>query len=251
MIDHFLRCPALLKSTMTTDDAFGNSVIDVLPAKTRRSIAPLLKPIVIARGTVTTRAGDRITHVDFPVDAVIAVIATTPRGRTVEVAAIGSEGYVETDAPLQSPIASRSAICRFPGRVLRMSTDDFQRALQTKLDFLHAIRRATHARFFITEQTVLCNVHHSMDQRLARWLLIARDRSRRDHFMVTQAELAGVLGVRRAGISLTVARLRRAGAITSVRGGVVVADYDRLLDESCECYGMMREAIRLEWTPNA
>jgi CRP-like cAMP-binding protein len=187
--------------------------------------------------------------VDFPVDAVIAVIATTPSGRTVEVAAIGSEGYVETDALLQSAIASRSAVCRFPGRVLRMSNEDFQRSLQTKLDFVHVIRRATHARFFITEQAVLCNVHHSMDQRLARWLLIARDRSGRDHFMVTQAELAGVLGVRRAGISLTVARLRRAGAITSVRGGVVVADYDRLLEESCECYGLMREAIRLEWTP--
>jgi CRP-like cAMP-binding protein len=236
---------------MPTDESLGNAVIDALPDKTRRTIAQLLKPIVLARGVVTTRAGDRLTHVDFPVDAVIAVMATTPKGRTVEVAAIGSEGYVETDALLQSAIASRSAVCRFPGRVLRMTNDDFQRMLQTKLDFVYAIRRATHARFFITEQAVLCNVHHSMDQRLARWLLVARDRSARDHFMVTQAELASVLGVRRAGISLTVARLRRAGAITSVRGGVVVADYDRLLEESCECYGLMREAIRLEWMPGA
>jgi CRP-like cAMP-binding protein len=234
---------------MTKDDATGNAAIDSLPAKTRRAILPFLKPIVLARGVVTTRAGERVSHVDFPIDAVIAVTATTPSGRTVEVAAIGSEGYVETDAYLQSTFASRSAVCRFPGRVLRMAIDDFQRALQTKLDFVHVIRRATHARFFITEQAVLCNVHHSMDQRLARWLLIARDRSGRDHFMVTQAELARVLGVRRAGISLTVARLRRAGAITSVRGGVVVADYDNLFDESCECYGLMREAIRLEWTP--
>jgi CRP-like cAMP-binding protein len=176
------------------------------------------------------------------------VVATTPSGRTVEIAAIGSEGFVETDAPLQSAFASRSALCRFPGAVLRMSIGDFQRVLQTKLEFVHAIRRAAHARFFITEQAVLCNVHHSMDERLARWLLIARDRSGRNHFKVTQAELATVLGVRRAGISLTVARLRRAGAITSERGGVVVADYDRLLEESCECYGIMREAIRLDWT---
>lgn len=224
-------------------------MIDALPEKTRHAIAPLLKPVVLARGTVTTRAGERLQHVDFPVDAVISVIATTPSGRTVEIVAIGSEGYVESDAPMQSAVASRSAVCRFPGRVLRMSIDDFQRTLQTKLDFVHVIRRATHARFFVTEQAVLCNVHHSMDQRLARWLLIARDRSGRDHFMVTQAELASVLGVRRAGISLTVARLRSIGAITSVRGGVVVTDYDRLLEESCECYGIMREAIRVEWTP--
>jgi CRP-like cAMP-binding protein len=235
---------------MNTDDTTGNSVIDALPEKAWRSIAPLLKPVMLTRGTVTTRAGERLNHVDFPIDAVVAVVATTPGGRTVEVAAVGSEGYVETDALFQSTVASRSSACRFPGAVLRMSIGDFQRALQTKLDFLHVIRRATHARFFITEQAVLCNVHHSMDQRLARWLLIARDRSGRDHFKVTQAELAGVLGVRRAGISLTVARLRRAGAITSERGGVVVADYERLFEESCECYGVMREAIRLEWTPS-
>jgi CRP-like cAMP-binding protein len=224
-------------------------VIDALPEKARRAIVPLLKPVMLTRGTVTTRAGDRLSHVDFPIDAVIAMVATTPSGRTVEIAAIGSEGFVETDAPLQSVFASRSALCRFPGAVLRMSIGDFQRVLQTKLEFVHAIRRAAHARFFITEQAVLCNVHHSMDERLARWLLIARDRSGRNHFKVTQAELATVLGVRRAGISLTVARLRRAGAITSERGGVVVADYDRLLEESCECYGIMREAIRLDWTP--
>ena len=90
---------------------------------------------------------------------------------------------------------------------------------------------------------MLCNAHHTMDQRLARWLLIARDRSGRERFKVTQAELAGVLGVRRAGISLTVARLRRAGAITNERGSLMVTDYDRLREESCECYGVMRDAI--------
>jgi len=234
---------------MTTDDTTGNSVIDALPEKARRIVMPLLETVMLARGVVTTVAGKRLTHVDFPVDAVVTVMAATPSGRTVELAAIGSEGYVETDALLQAAIATRSAVCRFPGAVLRMALGDFQAALRDEPDFASVIVRSTHARFFVTEQAVLCNVHHSMDQRLARWLLIARDRSGRDHFKVTQAELATVLGVRRAGISLTVARLRRAGAITSERGGVVVADYGRLLDESCECYGLMREALVREWSP--
>jgi CRP-like cAMP-binding protein len=234
---------------MTTDDTTGNSVIDALPERARRFIIPLLKPVMLARGVVTTAAGERIGHVDFPIDAVVTVMATTPGGRTAEVAAIGSEGYVEADALLQAGTASRSAVCRFPGAVLRLAIDDFQTALRDLPEFVLALRRATHARFFVTEQAVLCNVHHSMDQRLARWLLIARDRSGSDRFKVTQAELATVLGVRRAGISLTVARLRRAGAITSERGGVVVADYARLLEESCECYGMMRAAMHREWSP--
>jgi CRP-like cAMP-binding protein len=234
---------------MTIDDATGNSVIDALPESARRAVVPFVKRVMLERGVVTTVAGDPLGHVDFPVDAVVTVMATTPSGRTVELAAIGSEGYVETDALLQATVASRSAVCRFSGAVLRMPIDDFQNALREQPHFGDAVRRATHARFFVTEQAVLCNVHHSMDQRLARWLLIARDRSGRDHFKVTQAELATVLGVRRAGISLTVARLRRAGAITSERGGVVVADYGRLLEESCECYGLMREAIHREWSP--
>jgi CRP-like cAMP-binding protein len=230
---------------MTEDEPrpqWGNQLLDRLPAEVQAAIAPHLTRVAVHRGTVTTIAGEPLLHVDFPIDALIAVIARTPSGQTIEVAVVGAEGYVETDGPLESDIAHRSSVCRLPGAVWRLPIDAFRACLRDAA-FAALIRRVTRARFFVTEQAVLCNAHHTMDQRLARWLLVARDRSGREHFKVTQAELAAVLGVRRAGISLTVSRLRRAGAITNERGALMVADYGRLLDESCECYGVMRDAL--------
>jgi CRP-like cAMP-binding protein len=230
---------------MTQDEPqprWGNRVLDTLPDSLQQAVARRLKRVSIARGTITTQAGAPVEHVDFPIDALIAVIASTPSGKTIEVTVIGNEGYVETDAPLGSATAHRSSLCRLPGAVWRMPIDDFRACLREE-PFVQLIRSTTRVRFFVTEQAVLCSAHHTMDQRLARWLLVARDRSGHERFRVTQAELAGVLGVRRAGISLTVARLRRAGAVTNERGSLMVTDYDRLLEESCECYGIMRDAI--------
>jgi CRP-like cAMP-binding protein len=230
---------------MTHDELlpqWENQLLDRLPAGVQEAIAPHLTRVAVARGTVTTTAGEPLLYVDFPIDALIAVIARTPSGQTIEVAVVGAEGYVEIDAPLDSDVAHRSSVCRLPGSVWRLPLDAFRACLGDP-SFVALIRRVTRARVFVTEQAVLCNAHHTMDQRLARWLLFARDRSGREHFKVTQAELAAALGVRRAGISLTVARLRRAGAITNERGSLMVADYGRLLEESCECYGVIRDAI--------
>jgi CRP-like cAMP-binding protein len=230
---------------MTQDESqprWENHLLDTLPGALQQIIGRRLTRVSVGRGTITTLAGAPLEHVDFPIDALIAVIACTPSGKTIEVAVIGNEGYVETDALLDSGTAHRTSLCRLPGAVWRLPIEDFRTHLRDET-FSALIRHAARARFFVTEQAVLCNAHHTMDQRLARWLLIARDRSGRERFKVTQAELAGVLGVRRAGISLTVARLRRAGAVTNERGSLMVTDYDRLLEESCECYGVMRDAI--------
>ena len=222
---------------------WGNRILDSLPKNMLCEFAPGIERVDVARGTVTTRSGEVLRHVDFPVDAVIAVIAAAPSGKTVEAAVIGSEGYVETDASFGSNVALRTAVCRLPGSVWRMDIRAFRAHLRDHVLFVQALRRATRARMYVMEQAVLCNAHHTMDQRLARWLLEARDRSGREHFRVTQAELAGVLGVRRAGISLTVARLRRAGAVTNQRGAMMVTDYARLRNQACECYGVMRDAV--------
>jgi CRP-like cAMP-binding protein len=223
--------------------SWENRLLDALPDASLRAEALRLKRVAVTRGTLTSRAGEPLQYVDFPIDAMISVIAHAPSGKTIEVAVVGREGYVETDATFGADIAYRSGLCRLPGYVWRMPLDTFRELLNTDDAFAQHVRATTRARFFVTEQAVLCNAHHTMDQRLARWLLIARDRSGHEHFKVTQAELAAVLGVRRAGISLTVARLRRAGAVTNERGGLIVADYAKLRDESCECYGVMRDAI--------
>ncbi len=226
----------------TEQRTWGNRVLDRLPVASQHALLPVAAKLALARGAVTTRAGEPLQHVDFPIDAIVAVIARTPSGKSIETAVVGNEGFVETDGPLYAEIAQRSAVVRSPGSVWRLPLAAFRAGLESDAHFLQSVRSALRTRIFLTEQAVLCNAHHTMDQRLARWLLDAHDRSGTGHLKVTQAELAAVLGVRRAGISLTVARFRRAGAVTNERGGVVVTDSEKLQAEACECYDAMREA---------
>ena len=222
--------------------SYGNALIDALPLALQKTIAPRLARIVARSGKRLMQAGEPIRHVHFPVNAMISALVESSNGRTVEVGLIGAEGYVETDSALDAAIARRSAVCRVTGTVLQIEVGAFREFLRNQPEFLRSIRQATLARVFTTEQLVFCSVHHTIEQRLARWLLDAHDRSRRERQRVTQVELAAVLGVRRAGVSLAVARLREAGTITSEHGAIVVADRAGLLASSCECYALIRDA---------
>ncbi|MEA2719885.1 MAG: hypothetical protein QOJ39_1749, partial [Candidatus Eremiobacteraeota bacterium] len=105
------------------------------------------------------------------------------------------------------------------------------------------VRRAVRARIFITEQNEMCNLRHTIVQRLARWLLVASDRLDRKEFPVTHDFLATTLGTRRAGVSVAAATLQTHGAIEYQRGSVTIADLAVLADKSCECYEACRAAI--------
>ncbi len=222
--------------------SYGNALIDALPAALQKAVAQRLTRVVVRGGKRVMQAGEPIRHVHFPVNAIISAVVETSNGRTVEVGVIGAEGYVETDAALEAAVARRSAICRIPGTVLQIEAGAFRELLRNQPEFLRAIRRATLARIFSTEQLVFCSIHHTIEQRLARWLLDAHDRSKRERQRVTQVELAALLGVRRAGVSAAIARLRKAGAIASEHGATIVADRDCLTAASCECYALIRDA---------
>ena len=117
---------------MTQDEPqprWGNRLLDTLPDQLQQGIGRRLKRLTIGRGTVTTLAGEPLEHVDFPIDAVIAVIACTPSGKTIEVAVVGNEGYVETDAPLESEIAHRTSLWPATGQRVADADRRFPRLL--------------------------------------------------------------------------------------------------------------------------
>jgi CRP-like cAMP-binding protein len=95
-------------------------------------------------------------------------------------------------------------------------------------------------------QTAACNGRHELEERLARWLLMAHDRADGDTFLMTQEFMALMLGVRRAGVSVAAGILQKAGAINYERGAITVLDRPRLEAASCECYGtVQRQFARL------
>ncbi len=197
----------------------------------------------LERGDRTAVEGRVMNNVDFPVSALMSVMGLLQNGVDYEVASVGTEGFVEVDAALESDVALRGASCQFPGDVVRMSLHDFQSALSWSRAFAFGVRRAVRARIFINEQTQICNLRHTVPQRLSRWLLVASERLALEEFSVTHEFLATILGVRRAGVTIALAQLQAAGAIQQRRGIIAIRDAARLAEITCECYAECRAAI--------
>jgi len=221
----------------------GNRLLDAFGESQVESLLPSAHVVTLERAQCTTVHSKRMHNVDFPVTALMSVIGTLASGTTYEIASVGSEGFVEVDAALDSDIALRSATCQFPGDVVRVPIGEFQAALATSRPFARLVRRAVRARIFVTEQSQMCNLRHTIAQRLARWLLVARERLGRQEFPVTHDFLATALGTRRAGVSLAAATLQSHGGIVYQRGSVTIADLDALEEDACECYEACRAAI--------
>jgi hypothetical protein len=221
----------------------GNRLLDALPPADAALLAARARVIALDRTECTTIHDKRMVSVDFPVTALMSVVGTLRNGTTYELASIGTEAFVEIDAALRTDIAQRSAVCQFPGEVVRVPLEDFQSALETSPRFARAVSLAVRARVFITEQNTMCNLRHTIIERLARWLLLSSDRLQRKDFPVTHDFLATILGTRRAGVSVAAASLQELGALEYQRGRVTIRDSERLAEAACECYEASRAAI--------
>ncbi len=232
-------------------DAFENTLLAALPHDQRPRIEAVVQIVALAREQYTHVSQKPLTHVDFPIDAVMSVVATLWNGSTCEVATVGREAFVEVDAALASRIAQRTSFCQIPGHVVRMPLDVFQQQLSANTAFRTLVLRAVRARVFITEQLVMCNLKHTIGERFARWLLMTRERIGRDEIRITHEFLAMMLGARRAGISHAAATLQTAGSIVYGRGVLKILDPTLLLNQACECYRESRDALERSFADEA
>jgi CRP-like cAMP-binding protein len=222
----------------------GNRVLDALPPVDLAEIEHDLEIVTLAAHQFTHSMGGTIASVDFPIDAVLSVVAVLLNGDSVEVSTVGCEGFVEIDAALDSAVSSRTAFCQVRGRVGRMSIANFDRRMDQSRPFARLMRRNVRASLFSTQQFVACNVKHSVMQRCARWLAMTADRVGSNQFTLTHDFLSIMLGVRRAGVSEAADALYRLGAIKYRRGVVTVVDGALLGGAACECYEVCKSAFR-------
>lgn len=221
----------------------GNQIIDAILDGPDAALLDTCDVVMLRREQWTTMRNLEMKTVDFPVSALLSVVSNLEDGTMAEVAQIGNEGFVEIDAALRHPVAKRSSLCRFPGASIRMPIADFRHALHSSDAFSDRVFHAIRSRIFMSEQLAVCNVRHTAGERLARWLLLASDRTRSGVISETQEQLAGVLGVRRASISVEASQLQANGAITYRRGVVQIENRDALLAKSCECYVLCRDML--------
>jgi CRP-like cAMP-binding protein len=214
----------------------GNRLLDGLPPVDRADLEADLQIITIPAHKFTQSVGGAVAHVDFPIDAVLSVVATLDNGDTVEVGTVGNEGFVEFDAALGSALAQRTSFCQVGGTVGRMPIGRFAERMANSGSFARHIRRNVRAALFSAQQFAACNVKHSILQRCARWLSMTEDRVGKAEFTLTHEFLAIMLGVRRASVSEAADSLQTMGAISYRRGVVSIIDQALLNSTACECY---------------
>ncbi len=228
---------------MLPESLRGNRLLDALPTATQDRLVPSLSGLFVGKEQRTEKDSGEFAFVHFPVDCVLSVLATLSDGETVEVTNVGREGFVEADAALQSRFARRSSYCLIPGRAIRIPLAMFATEIDRADAFGFYVRQSLSARLFATEQFSVCNVKHTVVQRFARWLLMARHRTERDTFDLAHDSLATILGTRSAGVSDAVNELTEAGALNYARAKLSVTNYERLEAVTCECYARTTEVF--------
>ena len=188
-------------------------------------------------------ADSPLDHVFFPDSGVISVVAVYADGSVIEMATIGREGCTGMQAFFGAKTSSVRLLVQIPGSATKMSRRAFAQAMASMPSFRNLMSASIQAFMEQVMVSVACNGAHSLKQRLARWLLMMRDRSDEDAMPITQNLLAEMLGVQRPTITNAAGDLERAGLIERGRQQVTILDRRRLIEASCECYQLVRTRV--------
>lgn len=221
-----------------------NLWLAALAAPDRERLEPHLEERAFRQGQTLYEAGEAVEAVWFPLNGVVSLMTLLADDRMVETAVIGREGLVGvTCGPLNARASSR-AIAQIDGSAACCPADVFSAALGESDQMRDALSRFTESLLAQVQQNAACNAQHRLDERLARWLLTVHDRADGDRFALTQADIAGMLGVRRATVSEVGSELEGKGLIRRGRGWVQVLDRPALERASCGCYAMVRSVMK-------
>jgi CRP-like cAMP-binding protein len=185
--------------------------------------------------------GAPIEHVYFVETGVVSVLTNMADGGAIEVGMIGAEGIVGVSALLGAAMSSHQTIVQVGGNALQMKAARFKAAFDQHAAVRRLALRFVDALLNLSGQTAACNRLHSLEQRCARWLLMASDRIASDSMPMTHEFLSTMLGVRRAGVTVAAIELQRSGLIHYNRGHLTIADHSGLAATACECYRIDHE----------
>ena len=204
---------------------------------------PQLEQIRCERGQVLMDADSPLNHLFFPNSGVVSVVAVYADGKIIEMATIGREGCTSVQAIFGAESSSVRLLVQIPGGATRMSRPAFTRAMGSMPSFRSLMY--AYAQAFLEQVLVsaACNGAHNLKQRLARWLLMMRDRGDDDALLITHDLLAEMLGVQRPSVTKAAREMERAGLIARGRRQVTMLDRQGLVEASCECYLMVRERV--------
>lgn len=227
----------------TANQQSGNFILAQLFGQEYRELSSDLQLVELKSHKIIHHPHERAEYVYFPKNSMISSVKIFKDGTTIETGSIGREGMTGVSAALSKKASSEQSIVQIPGEAWRIKTDKFQVALKREGLLKQLISEFIFAYLTETAQSAACNAHHSVTERLAKWLLVCGDKTGRCKLELTQDFISQMLGVHRPGITLAALTLKDAGLINYQRGTITIIDNKGLKELSCECY----ETIKSEY----
>jgi CRP-like cAMP-binding protein len=215
-------------------------------------LEPHLRPLELKQHKILFEAGQSVSTLYFPFDAVVSLVVTLSTGDVIEAAMVGRDGVVGALAALDGRISLSRAVVQISGHGAMCDVEALKRATMQSATLQSLLIRHEQVVYAQAQQSAACNAIHTIEERLARWLLRARDLSQSDSLPFTQEFLAEMLGVRRTSVSTVAHTLQQAGLLKYARGRIQITDLDGLRESACECYEIVSKhyATLLGIAPN-
>jgi CRP-like cAMP-binding protein len=217
-----------------------NLILNSLPKGELDLLLPCLEHATIRAHEVLVEPDETIKDVYFPLSCMISLVTLLDDGVTIESATIGNEGMSGLSVFHGLDVSTARAIVQMEGETYKLSTGNFRDVLAQAPVLSQALGRYTDALISMLAQSGACIGLHSVEQRLARWLLTIRDRVGHDEITITQEFLGQMLGSYRPTVTLAAGALQQAGFITYHHGHLRILDRPSLEEVACECYGTIR-----------
>jgi len=224
----------------SSHSAQQNQLLAALPPKEYQHLLTLLKPVKLAFGRTLYEPGQPIRHVYFPINCVVSLLTTVEKRRQLEVGLVGYEGMVGIPLALGTSVSRVRALVQCTGTALRMTSGQFCGEYAKSGPLHREANRYIHNWIVQLTQIAACNRFHQADARLARWLLMTRDRTGTNQCLYTQTHLGNVLGVLRPAVSIAAGNLQRRKLISYRRGKINILDEKGLEAAACSCYQIVK-----------
>ncbi len=213
-----------------------NGLLRKLPRRDRERILAVAKLVNLKTDTILANDTQQMQYVYFPVDCYIGMYCTAAASTSIAVSLVGAEGMLGSELLLGSGQLPGTAIVIGAGSAWRMRRTAFATVVAEHAAIRRRMMRYLHHTMMNLAQHAACSRFHSIESRLARWLLMIHDRAGSDRFMLTQQMLANLLGVHRVGVTLAASALQARNLIDYRRGVISVIDRQGLLANACYCY---------------
>jgi len=221
---------------MPADQRPPNRLLQTLSAADFAIARPHLEVVELLRESLLVEAGEALSHVYLPHSGIVSTVVNLSQGQAVEVAMIGRDGIVGAAEALCDGISLTDAVVLCPGTASAMAVADLKAIAGRSAAWRHLLVRHEQALLAQAQQSAACNAAHSVEERLSRWLLRARDLWDGETLPMTQELLARMIGVQRNAVSIVAHELQRAGVISYSRGQIEIIDIEALRATACECY---------------